>query len=225
MWSEIFTHDFENGEKVAIILLDTQGVFDSRTSIKDSTTIFTLSLLLSSVQCYNVKEQIKEDILQHLDLFTGIGRIALEQTNEMPFQKLIFIVRDWPFAYENEYGWQQNLTNEIMNGNDEQTTDMIEMRNRIKSSFKDINTFLMPFPGVTVAQAKHFNGNLTQIDSEFIKYLKVLVPSLLAPENLVLKEINGQKVRAQDLIHYLQAYINLFSGDSIPNPVTTFTVI
>lgn len=51
MWSDIFTHDYENGDKVAIVLLDTQGTFDSQSSLLDSTTIFALSTLLSSVQC------------------------------------------------------------------------------------------------------------------------------------------------------------------------------
>lgn len=35
MWSEIFTHDYDNGEKVAIILLDTQGLFDNQSTTKD----------------------------------------------------------------------------------------------------------------------------------------------------------------------------------------------
>lgn len=43
MWSEIFTHDFQNGDKVAIILLDTQGVVDNRLSARDCATTLGLS--------------------------------------------------------------------------------------------------------------------------------------------------------------------------------------
>lgn len=44
MWSEIFTHDYANGEKVAIILLDTQGIFDQQTSKRVGTMILSLSI-------------------------------------------------------------------------------------------------------------------------------------------------------------------------------------
>ena len=54
MWSEIFTHDAEDGEKIAIILLDTQGIFDSRSNVHEYTTIFSLSMMLSSVQCLSL---------------------------------------------------------------------------------------------------------------------------------------------------------------------------
>lgn len=135
MWSELFTHVYENGEKIAIILVDTQGIFDSRSSLKDSTTIFALSMLLSSIQCYNVMGNIQENHMQNLDLFTDYGRLALEQTNEKPFQKLIFIVRDWPFPYENGYGYQQTVIDSLMAVNDEQTPDMKEMRKRNCTKF------------------------------------------------------------------------------------------
>lgn len=225
MWSEIFTHDFENGDKVAIILLDTQGIFDSRSSVRDYTTIFSLSLMLSSVQCFNLMHNIQEDDLQHIDVFTEYGRLAMAQTNDMPFQYLLFIVRDWPFAFEYGYGWQgQNIIDELMAGDSEQTSDMKELRKRIKSSFKEIGAFLMPYPGNVIAQGRPFNGDLKQIDSDFIKYVKELAPSLLAPKNLVVKKINGQKIRARDLVTFFQTYIDIFNGDTLPEPKTMLMV-
>jgi len=219
MWSDVFTHDFENGEKVAIILLDTQGVFDDQSSVKDCTTIFSLSMMLSSVQCYNLMQNIQEDDLQHLELFTEYGRLALEQTNEKPFQNLLFIVRDWPFAFETEYGWPgQQVVDEVLAGNDDQTPEMRQLRQRIQSSFEKITAFLMPHPGMTVARGNTFNGDIQQIDPEFIKYVKELMPALFAPENLIVKKINGEKVRARDLLQYLQTYTNIFNGDALPEP-------
>lgn len=101
VWSDMYTHEYENGDKVAIILIDTQGIFDSKSSVHDCMTIFALStLLLSSVQCYNLMQNIREDDLQHLELFTQYGRLVLEQSNEIPFRKLIFILRDWPYVFE-----------------------------------------------------------------------------------------------------------------------------
>lgn len=225
MWSEIFTHDYDNGDKVAIILLDTQGIFDDQSSVRDCTTIFALSMLLSSVQCYNLIQNIREDDLQHLELFTEYGRLALEQSNEKPFQKLLFIVRDWPFGYETNYGWHgQKVIDEILAGNSEQTPEMTQLRKRLDSSFNDIGAFLMPHPGKAVAQGNTFTGDLKQIDPEFVQYVKELVPALFAPDKLIAKTINGQKMRAQDLLQYLQAYVNIFNGDTLPEPKTVFMV-
>jgi Guanylate-binding protein, N-terminal domain len=39
-------------------------------------------------QVYNLTSNIQEDDLQHLQLFTEYGRLALEDSGETPFQKL-----------------------------------------------------------------------------------------------------------------------------------------
>lgn len=225
MWSDVFTHDFDNGEKVAIILLDTQGIFDDKSSVRDCTTIFALSMMLSSVQCYNLMQNIREDDLQHLELFTEYGRVALEQTAQRPFQKLLFLIRDWPFAYDIDYGWNgERVVNETLVGSDEQTPEMRQLRDRIQASFEKISAFLMPHPGMKVAQSKNFTGDLNEIAPDFVKYVKELVPAIFAPDKLLMKKINGQTVRAQDLLKYLEAYVNVFNGEALPEPKSILMV-
>ncbi|XP_055296601.1 atlastin-like [Sitodiplosis mosellana] len=224
MWSEVFTHDFSDGEKVAIILLDTQGIFDHQSSWRDCTATFALSMLLASVQCYNVMQNVQEDDLENLEMFTEYGRLALEQSREKPFQKLLFIIRDWPNAFETSYGWNgQQVIDEILSEDDGQTSENRKLRDRIKSSFKEVKAFLMPHPGKDVAQSGKFTVKLQQIDPEFVKYLKELVPALFAPENLVVKKINNESVRVGDLVQYLQAYANLFNDNKLPEPKTILT--
>jgi len=81
-----------------------QGAFDSQSTVKDCATIFALSTMTSSVQLYNLSQNIQEDDLQHLQLFTEYGRLALEDCSDTPFQKLTFLVRDWSYPYEASYG-------------------------------------------------------------------------------------------------------------------------
>ena len=57
-------------------------------TVRDCATIFALSAMLSSVLVYNLTANIQEDDLQHLELFTEYGRLALEDSGETPFQKL-----------------------------------------------------------------------------------------------------------------------------------------
>ena len=68
------------------MLMDTQGAFDSQSTVKDCATVFALSLMISSVHIYNLMQNLQEDDLQHLHLFTEYGKIALEDSNEQPFQ-------------------------------------------------------------------------------------------------------------------------------------------
>lgn len=226
MWSEIFTHDYSDGKKVAIILMDTQGIFDHKSSRRDCTTTFALSMLLSSVQCYNVMQNIQKDDLENLEMFTEYGRLVLEQTQERPFQKLHFIIRDWPYAFETGYGWDgQQVINEILNEDDSQTSENQQLRDHIKSSFGEIKAFLMPPPGKAVAQlAENDTVQLQQIDSEFIKYVKELVPAIFAPENLIVKMIKGQELRAHDWIKCVEKYTGIFNGNTLPEPKTIFMV-
>lgn len=223
MWSEVFTHDFDNGDKVAIILLDTQGTFDLKSSMKECTTIFALSTMISSVQCYNMFHNIREDDLQHLQLFTDYASLVHGQTKENPFQYLLFILRDWSFP-EFKYGWSDQLINETFSLMPDQTADMHALRRRIKSSFQEIGAFLMPHPGLQVARSVNFTGSIRDIDPLFVEYMKILAPGILAPENLVVKKINGERVKANELIEYIQRYMNEFNGDELPEPVSLVMV-
>ena len=81
MWGEHFVRTLPStGEKVAVLVVDTQGMFDSTLSQMLTASIFGLSTLISSYQIYNIDKRIQEDNLQHLALFTEYGRVALSQS-------------------------------------------------------------------------------------------------------------------------------------------------
>ncbi|XP_032521040.2 atlastin isoform X2 [Danaus plexippus] len=220
MWSEIFKATLETGEKVAIILLDTQGAFDSESTVRECATVFALSTMLSSVQIYNLAQNIQEDDLQHLQLFTEYGRLALEDGGRTPFQRLQFVVRDWSFPYEAPYGAEggQKILQRRLKVSDKQHPELQSLRKHITSCFSEIACFLMPHPGLKVATSPDFDGRLSDIEGEFKRALVQLVPMLLAPHNLVPKLINGQPVRVKDLLQYFKSYMNIYRGNDLPEP-------
>jgi atlastin len=65
--------------------MDTQGAFDSESTVRDCATVFALSTMLSSVQIYNLLHHIQEDDLQHLQvtelLIAGEIRASVLQSN------------------------------------------------------------------------------------------------------------------------------------------------
>ncbi|KAJ7428417.1 hypothetical protein BTVI_00671 [Pitangus sulphuratus] len=68
IWSEVFLVDKPDGTKVAVLLMDTQGTFDSQSTLRDSATVFALSTMISSIQVYNLSQNVQEDDLQHLQV-------------------------------------------------------------------------------------------------------------------------------------------------------------
>ncbi|XP_026550103.1 atlastin-3-like [Notechis scutatus] len=81
--------------------MDTQGAFDSQSTVKDCATIFALSTMTSSVQIYNLSQNIQEDDLQQLQLFTEYGRLAMDEIFLKPFQVCVWSVR----SRERETAW------------------------------------------------------------------------------------------------------------------------
>lgn len=79
MWSQPFfvPSGADKDDKIALLLVDTQGMFDHETTMGLTAAIFGLSTLLSSYQIYNVDKRIQEDNLQQLALFSEYGRMAL----------------------------------------------------------------------------------------------------------------------------------------------------
>lgn len=110
-----------------------------------------------------------------------------------------------------------------------QHEELQNVRKHIHSCFSSISCFLMPHPGLKVATNPYFDGRLrgeetgfdrdlaakeaahlarvvclSDIDGDFKTGLAKLVPLLLAPEQLVEKEIGGNKVTCRDLLEYFK---------------------
>ncbi|KAL1479262.1 hypothetical protein MTO96_051995, partial [Rhipicephalus appendiculatus] len=53
MWNEVFLVENSQGEKLAVVLMDTQGTFDCKSPTVVHSSIFALSAMISSVLIYN----------------------------------------------------------------------------------------------------------------------------------------------------------------------------
>ncbi|RWS06696.1 atlastin-1-like protein [Dinothrombium tinctorium] len=222
MWSQPFLYSIEENTEVAIILMDTQGTFDSEYTFSDNAKIFSLSTLISSVFIFNLFHNLQEDNLNVLDIFSDYGRLAVEEIKEKPFQKLIFLIRDWPYPSEypyGEYGGRKFLTEkfERINNKPEQIK---KVRKRICFCFEEIACFLMPYPGNIVATNVHYDGRLSAMDAEFVESLKEFVEFVFKPEHLIIKRIGGQIITGLRLLEHLKAYVKVFQEDKMPEPKT-----
>ncbi|XP_073957408.1 uncharacterized protein [Choristoneura fumiferana] len=214
LWSQPFPVTLPTGEKVAVLLMDTQGSFDEQSSLRDCSMIFALSTLLASTQVYNISQKIREDDLQHLQLFTeyaaaGGGGLAA----------LRLLLRDWSAPYECAYGAAggARYLRDKLQVKEEHPRESRDIRQRLAASFEDMSCFLMPHPGLCAANNPNFQGKLSELETDFKQSLRELVPLLLAPAHLRAKHVAGRPLAARELPVLLQAYLDEFNT-RVPTP-------
>lgn len=76
-----------------------------------------------------------------------------------------------------------------------------------------------------VATEESFNGQLSDIEDKFKEQLQELVRSLLAADNIVVKEVNGQKITCKTLFDYFKAYVEIFKNGQLPEPKSALQMI
>ncbi|KAL1481077.1 hypothetical protein MTO96_050488 [Rhipicephalus appendiculatus] len=132
-----------DGQEVAVLFMDTQGLFDSKSTVAENAAIFALSVMTSSVQIYNIFHNIQEDHLQHLEFFTKYGQLAQKESTGKPFQRLVFLVRD---SNNGTYGADAGraLIQGRLEAKKSLRPQLQELRKYINDNFSAIDCFLMP---------------------------------------------------------------------------------
>nr|XP_022335972.1 atlastin-2-like isoform X2 [Crassostrea virginica] len=195
IWSKPYIRVNKSGQKVAVLLMDTQGIFDNQSTIKECAGIFSLSNLLSSVQIYNLSRQIRENDLQYLELFTEYGRLTAEMSeNYKPNQsRLIFLVRDWPYPKNHQFGETggKSYIRSVLQVNRRQGEELKNLRKNICSSFPNTDGFLLPYPGMAVDTNSDFKGRVNE-------------------EKLVTKTIDCLEIKGKDWVQFVSVVVDSF---------------
>ena len=208
-----------HGKEVAVVLMDTQGVFDEISSEKECKTIFSLGTLISSVQVYNIT-RMGYDKLNHLDIFLAYGKFFLENYEGKPFQQLQFLIRDWRHSKDYKYGSEGGIKyfndkwlNKPASGKKDTTKHHREV---LKSYFEKVNCYLMPYPGIRLDQ----DGSLQDVSLDFVNEMNNFVSQTL--ENLCnkTKTVNGEVVRCKEIPSILEDYVKAYSTEDVPDDKT-----
>lgn len=232
MWSHPYFVK-KGDENLAVLIVDSQGMFDNETTMSLTASIFGLSTLLSSYQIYNVDKRIQEDNLQQLALFSEYARLAVEGTDSLqakdgeerpkPFQTMEFLVRDWQhFEDEEDYDRMEEEMNEYMEKviSEREAKDLQETREQIQACFQKFTCFGLSHPGMAVIK-KNFKGEVAKMDETFLNLLDRYCRRVFSVENLTPKVIQGREVTAAELGQFIKAYAEMFaSGASFPEAST-----
>ncbi|CAO1441129.1 unnamed protein product [Diamesa tonsa] len=226
IWNDVFIHESPSGEKLAIVLVDTQGLFDTKTPAADNARIFALGTLLSSVQIFNLVSVIQEDQLQYLQLATDFARFAQHDIGDSkPFQKLIFLMRDWAFYEEFDYGFDggAKFLKRELNTDPTQKEELKSVRQFIHSSFEKLQCFLMPFPGESILRSS-YNGRWKEMTPVFKYQLTTFIENMLDPKNLEGKKIGNREITSSELNDYMKSYFVTFNTNEMLEVKTIYEV-
>lgn len=224
MWSDVFLSERERKgklEKFAIILIDTQGLFDSSTTTADNSKIFALGALISSTQIFNLHDVLQEHQLEFLHLAAEYAMLVAQNSTTQrtkPFQNLLFLMRDWQHKTLYKFGISSGnmyLDNQL-GVTDDQSVQLQDVRKFIRASFDELDCFLMPHPGVAVTKSSTYNGQHSLLSNDFKRYLKEVIEWLFASENLKNKRISTKEVNGRDFNAYLKIYLEIFRAPETP---------
>lgn len=168
-----------------------------------------------------------------------------DASESKPFQRLQFLVRDWQnFDEDNlpeddsrkEGGHEvfgspalekvdalradmQKYLQEVLRTRTQ--GDLASTREQIIRCFEQVDCFMLPHPGFSVTK-KNYDGDLTKIDPFFRGMVNYYV-RLLFDQELEAKIINNVAVTGQELLMYIQIYVNMFAseeGTGFPKAMT-----
>ena len=221
VFNEIFIH-----EGKAIILMDTQGIFDQELNQAMTIALISLSTIMSSYQIYNLDKRIQEDHLCNMAYFSAYSDLISNTSNTKIGQTLCLLVRDWQ-NFENNFDLErcdsetENYRTDFLdNGTTCKDKSSVMNRKKILDTYDDVVVRLCPHPGHLVTEGK-FSGRLTEVREDFLIHVEHIIRLIL--KNLKPKRIsNDQNLLCRELPKYMKEYITLYENvkEALPEAMT-----
>src|SRR5256885_2545106 len=176
MWSHPFiTSKGIGGEKMAVLLMDSQGTFNNDDWEITDFCVFALATIISSNLVINMMGNIDENALTKFNRFFEFGRKLMDdQELKTDFGQLTFLIRDYqdlerqsPIKYLGWHGGQELLRRFLS------TKISVQQqinRNVLRLLYPNLSCCLLPYPGDNVT-ADNFTGRLDDMTPEFRKHL------------------------------------------------------
>ncbi|KAM4036223.1 RING finger protein 112-like isoform 2-T2 [Anomaloglossus baeobatrachus] len=203
IWSKPFIVE-QNGEKIAVFLVDTEGSMDIDVERKSNIKMCMLTMLLSSYLVYNMSATVKETDIDYLEIYcSGVGSDKLHKLKYFDF-----LIRNW---YDpNNCG--------AKDGESHFQVLIEKMKKRYKNCiFLEVlnqcssRCSLMPYPGSEITCG--MNGRLKDMNKEFQESLTTYLSDVMERVQLSIGSADGIKTLtcsdlAQKMLTEFFPYIN-----------------
>jgi atlastin len=209
----------------AIILLDTQGIFDNELNQRMTIALLSLSTIISSFQIYNIDKRIQEDNLQYLAYFSEYSKLISNNGFDGKIgQKISILVRDWQnysdvedmFACKIE---REDYKEKFLSQKLALDCEKITTREKINECYDDIDCYLLPHPGYRVTE-KVFTGDINEIRTCFVKHTENYIDIML--DEIRPRKVGNGNLTLGSISLYIKKYVDLYHNikDNLPEPRT-----
>lgn len=158
-------------------------------------------------------------ILQYFSNFDVVYSFYSELTGQTSFQKLLFLLRDFSFIRDFNFGLhddysgaERNFKISRLDPSPQRADELNFMRRQILSSFKDVGIFALPHPGNQLA----VYDAITNLEPDFIQFTKTFVELIFSHKNLMTKHVGGVEVTGNDFKFYVRRWAKQFLSSDLP---------
>jgi len=176
IWDSPLVFTNADGRKVGLLLMDTQGAWDTKMSKAQNATLFGLTSLLSSKLVFNMQGTIDETKMENLDYIMTFAQTVCAELPGVgsPFGNLEILVRDW--QHYDDGATLEECRAMMMEHLDDHMSpekvpeDAVQRVERLRESVRSMRCFGLTEPGEKVKK-KDFEGKLADIKPDFLYLL------------------------------------------------------
>ncbi|CAG9329474.1 unnamed protein product [Blepharisma stoltei] len=231
VWSEPVEIENSEGERMKVLVIDSEGLGAFDEDANHDTRIFLLALLLSSYFVYNSVGTIDENALQNLSLIVNLSKQLQIRSSQGPtnpdeianyFPSFLWVLRDFALRLVDGEGNPISARKYLENALVLQkgVSDNIEAKNRIRrllsTFFKDRDCFSLvrPTEREDVLQ-KLDNAPEEVFRPEFLSQAEELKKKIFT--KVKPKTLNGQMLTGEMLGQLAIAYTEAINKGGVPN--------
>ena len=232
LWPKLLLGTNANGEKVPIVVIDTEGIGSTKVDNNYDNKVFSLAVLLSSGFIYNSLNSIDETAISNLSFIANITNsiqiktsnnersVAASFSKHLP--KFYWILRDFSLELLDQNERKISPRDYLENCLEEQPgyTEPVLKRNTIRKILKDFfperDCFTLVRPVNEEVKLRSMES-LTEDDlrKEFIDQIDYMRKKIF--NNLKEKSVEGRKLTGEMYIDLIENYISCINSGSVPN--------
>lgn len=213
LYEKPYVFDWE-GEKLAVLVMDTQGAWDTSPPIQ-TMTILGLTVLLSSKVLYNLKGNLVKDKIDSLNLFAMLAKKARHRidTNnwDSRFSHIQFLLRDFQDLPELadlsqcEELMQKHLQDFLA------APALEEDAKKLDLLFKSIDLYALCNPGRRVCRAK-YDGEIDEIEPDFLHLAEGFFRRFLGQKFPVPSTTMGKPLEVSQFVDVISGVVDAFAA-------------